>query len=348
MQNENFISQLKNLYKDAFPIDSASFVEYFFNRQIKTESLSNVATVSNDNQLVSAGYIIKKPAIIFNRQETAYYLTALATFSEFRGKGYFNELIQKMLNNLYDREVPFCFLYPFNHEFYLKYGFNTISFCDKVVLAGGKKCVETLYQANSQISSDVISRLVGLEREIWKSDINKRNNKLVFGREELQQKIAEYAVDNIGLYTYGYTQEVNSIFAYCFKNNEKVFFYGVQEKDRESFFHLEYFKGLKIFDFGGDNMPYIQARVVNIKSALEKVPIIGTKQISIKIIDNIMAENNGVFLVMPNKDRSGNIVKRIDSEKTDYSFEIGDLTKLLLCGNGVVVAKQRNVFIDQY
>ncbi|MCL2591733.1 MAG: GNAT family N-acetyltransferase [Defluviitaleaceae bacterium] len=343
MLNEKFILQLKSLYKDAFPTDSANFVEYFFSGRLKNDLFNNVATVSDDKQLVSAGYIIKKPAKIFNKQETAYYLTALATFSEHRNKGYFTQLMQKLLINLYDKQVSFCFLYPFNHEFYLKYNFNNVSFCDKIIANGNKKCIEIKYTSNSQIPNDVLNQLATLDKK------NDFDNRLTFGKEEILKKIGEFSADNVELCTYAYSNDTDSIFAYCFKNDKKVFFYVTN--DKKMFFDLDALKGLEVFDFNQGEMPYIQARIVNIKTALQIAPLIIKKPFSIKIVDNLIKDNNAIFLVTPKSEGQDNIIKIIKeakSNKLDFEFNIAELTKILLCGDGALVKPQRNCFIDQY
>ena len=380
---EEMVTQLKNLFLEAFYTDSTAYVEHFFNTQIEKEGLKNAVTITENDQIVSAGYIIKKPAFLHERHQSVYYLTALATKQEFRKKGYFSKLMQKMVTELYNKKIPYCFLYPFDHKFYLKYGFNNVSFCKQVELNGNKDdCIETEYKANTEIPKKIINQLVELEKaelSFWQGErMCSFLNCLTFGEKEIRERIKEFSIDGKSLFTYSHKGHpgyginkklTDYLFAYCFKGSDKIYYYCANVFEKERLFNLKSLRYLKAFDFQAEKntVPYIQARVTNVLEALKTAPFytldlfkkrsLRNEKIVIKVVlDDLVKENNGIYEIIPTQGYGfkayNNEVKKIEVHKAhsispDYTFNIKTLTKILLRGSDITHA-QTNHFVEQY
>jgi predicted acetyltransferase len=123
--DKRVLNELKELYRDGFPEDNDGDVAAFFAR-VKPDC---AAYVERDGRIVSAGYIMDKPAKLFGQVTKLPYLSALSTRTGCRGKGEIRAVIAMLFNRLYRRGDFVCALYPFSYGYYTRFGFCDISFC---------------------------------------------------------------------------------------------------------------------------------------------------------------------------------------------------------------------------
>ncbi len=123
--DEPLLTELKELYRDGFPEDGEGDVDGFFAR-VKTE---NAVYLTENGKIISAGYVMDKPAVLFGQKTRIPYLSALSTLSAYRGQGKLKAVINGLFDKLYRRGDFACVLYPFNHDYYKRFGFCTVSFC---------------------------------------------------------------------------------------------------------------------------------------------------------------------------------------------------------------------------
>ena len=69
--------KLLQLYMDGFPSDSKEYAAYF----ISSVPEENIVTFEMDGKLVSACYIVKKRALLFDCNIEVDYLSAVSTLS---------------------------------------------------------------------------------------------------------------------------------------------------------------------------------------------------------------------------------------------------------------------------
>jgi len=328
------LEKLINHYKDGFSEDSDAFVEHFFAR-LKND---NVVYVEKDERIASAGYIVEKNAKLFGCNATVPYLSALSTATEFRGQSLMGEVMAGLLRKLYTRSVPFAFLYPFDHSYYKRYGFADVSFCTKSKIQGGVGFLSNVY---SDIpSEDVLERLVAIERQF----IQFFANGLTIDKDEILAKCAEYFGDGALLTTFVATVSGSEhVFSYCFSKDNKIYHYATE--NMQAFLSIEALKDYAYFNFFEVESPYIQARIVHVKSALEHAKFLKRKPFTLKIIDSLLDGNNKTYRVVPQADK--NMVEET-AVKANFSIDIKDLTFLLLAGDDKRVAICPNLFIDQY
>jgi len=245
--NPKLLSQLKALYREGFPEDNETAVEWFFSR-MKDE---NIAYRIENGKIISAGYIIEKPAMLFGKKTILPFLTALATRKEYRGQGKIKLILDELFSRLRGRGHNFCALYPFNHEYYKRFGFCDVSFCADKTIGGGEVFKETLY---SEPTEKLLSELVRLETAFRKGF----DNYLIFGKEEITAKFREFALDGVPLRAYS---DESGIFAYCFAHNNKIYHYATSDVDK--FSKCEQLKGHTYYDFRRTVRPFVQGYILH-------------------------------------------------------------------------------------
>ncbi|MCL2061445.1 MAG: GNAT family N-acetyltransferase [Firmicutes bacterium] len=239
------LHQLKQLYREGFPEDNEQAVEWFFSRVTE----ENTAFIEADNQIVSAGYIIEKPARLFGKDTVLPFLSALSTRREYRRQGKIQAVLEELFARLIRRGHSFCALHPFNYTFYKRFGFFDVSFCAEKSIAGGQAYSETVFAVHDNLPAEVLSRLVQIEKAFTAGF----DNYLIFGEKEILAKRAEFAFDTIPLRVFS---DSNGIFAYCFAYNGKIEHYATS--DREKFERCEPLKGLTYYDFTQNTRPFAQ------------------------------------------------------------------------------------------
>ena len=336
MQTE-LLEELKKLYRDGFPEDSEPSVEWFFSRVLEENAMyfraSDVST-----QIISAGYIMEKPAMLWGKHAEFPYLSALSTLFEYRGKGRIRPVIAGLLSRLYQRKHPCCALYPFNHEYYKKYGFCDISFCTDKTSVGGKRYAEAIYLPDDVLPASVLEELVRIQTEFAEPF----HNRLRLGAKEIADKRKEFSAESIPLCVYS---DRGVPFAYCFKSNEKVYHYAASDLDK--FLACEPLKGFSFADFYGSTRPYVQGRIVNARVALKSAPYMPdfNQTVTLRVVDSMIAENSRIFTVTKG---NGTAMVRETDRFPDQTLDIAELTELLFIGDGKMIQKQKNIFTDQY
>lgn len=115
--------QSRELWEEAFPEDSRSFDDYYYQEKIKDNRILAAcedgriqAMVQMNPYLVQAG----------NRRWRVDYLVGVATSREKRHQGYMRRLLMRMMEDMREEEMPFCFLMPAAEAIYRPFGFTYI------------------------------------------------------------------------------------------------------------------------------------------------------------------------------------------------------------------------------
>lgn len=77
--------------------------------------------------LVSVATAIPLQILLNGRAVACYGIAGVATLPEYRRRGFANHLLQQMLHALYAERAPLAILQAFNHDFYRKLGWETVS-----------------------------------------------------------------------------------------------------------------------------------------------------------------------------------------------------------------------------
>lgn len=337
----DILQKLKSLYKEAFSEDSDFSRESFF----KKVNASNAEFVFNDenSELISCGYVMDKDAYLFGEDMTLPYLSALATNKKYRGKGHIKTIISNIINKLYDRGDMVCALYPFNHDYYKRFDFCNISFCERRKIVGGKQ-----YKIDYLADLKNIDSLV-LELEKLQNEFNShRDNYIVLSKKALKDKICELYGDGCKVTK---IIENNQIIAILCVINGNIEYYVTHSIKK--MVQCEQLNGYSYYNFEKSDEPYVQGRIVNVKKAFQKAnycdSFVGQKVISVS--DDMIAQNNLTLLLKRDKISEKvtvfELIAKSDND-VDMHLNISQATSLIMCGDGKLVNKQNNLFIEQY
>jgi predicted acetyltransferase len=117
--------RLIKLYKECFPEDNDAIVRIMFEKSLGKKN----ALIEYDGEKIAAAmYLVDKVLYLYGKTYPLPYIVALGTAVDYRYTGYAEKLLNKSLNGLFDKGIPFVGLYPFKHSFYERYGFFTPSY----------------------------------------------------------------------------------------------------------------------------------------------------------------------------------------------------------------------------
>lgn len=124
------VTQAKALWKQAFQ-DSDAYINHNFRYHI---DLTFSLGYFDKNKLASMLFMLPKTLVCCNREILTFFIAGVSTDPKYRMQGLARDLMERAWTFLFEKEVPVVFLYPFNHEFYEKLGFHTISHMRRISL----------------------------------------------------------------------------------------------------------------------------------------------------------------------------------------------------------------------
>ena len=141
---ESEYENLKALWKTAFD-DSEENLGYFFKN---TASPERILAVFKDGKPVSALYMLESEIINKEKIYSAYYIYAVCTHPDFRGKGLMKSLFEELFKVAQSRNIDYLFLVPeeeYLFNIYEKLGFkNGFSYSEETLSRKDFNCIENI------------------------------------------------------------------------------------------------------------------------------------------------------------------------------------------------------------
>lgn len=334
------IEKAKEIWKENFN-DSEEEIDFYF----KNIYRENNFLMLEESGEIKASLHENPYDISFNKNILpSFYIVAVAVSPEYRGKGYMKKLLNHSLKNAFSNNRDIVFLSPINTEIYSNFGFGYISGLEHYELK-----LEDIPFNNidkdieiKKASEDNFNSIVELyNRKMKNSNIYLKRDKEYFNRIKKE-------VENENGKIYVFSKEKRTVgYLMCyFRENEifaREFFYFDIETAKTMLAFIktfkEYYPNLKVATPQGSNFnflfanqlkiekrenPYILGRILNVKNILSYLNI-KDFNLKIKVRDNIIEENKGVFSI--NKD--GNIEKLDIIDNWDIDIDIRDLATLV-------------------
>ncbi len=124
----------RNLWEEAFPEDSKEFVNYYFKEKLKDNRILALKEGEKIDAMIHLNpYLLN----VRNLQWNVDYLVGVATDKKKRHRGYMSQLLHRMMADMSQEKVPFCFLMPADEAIYRPFGFTFIF--RKPIFKPGKK-----------------------------------------------------------------------------------------------------------------------------------------------------------------------------------------------------------------
>lgn len=114
----------RELWEEAFPEDSRSFDDYYFAEKLKDNRI--LVREDEDGQIASMIQLNPYRIQAAGRQWQVDYLVGVATRRTCRHRGYMRSLLLKMMADMREEGMPFCFLMPADEAIYRPFGFTYI------------------------------------------------------------------------------------------------------------------------------------------------------------------------------------------------------------------------------
>lgn len=161
-------NELKHLWKSCFD-ENEKAIDLFFEKAMK---FTDVYCAKLNGKIVSAIYLIKASL----NDKKAHYIFAVATLSEYRGKGIMRNLMEYSLNDAKNNGDVYSLLFPANeklYDFYKKFGY--VESCTARHIEFTRKELEAVSTADSNKRCD----LEMLQKECLKNNFLLWNNNFV-------------------------------------------------------------------------------------------------------------------------------------------------------------------------
>lgn len=113
----------RDLWEEAFPEDSRSFDDYYYREKTKDNRILADCENGRVQSMVQMNpYLLQAGGLKWRVD----YLVGVATRREKRHQGYMRRILERMMADMREEQMPFCFLMPADEAIYLPFGFTYI------------------------------------------------------------------------------------------------------------------------------------------------------------------------------------------------------------------------------
>ena len=311
----------RELWEECFPEDSARFLDYYYQEKCRDNRIL-VLEEEEGGKILSMiqqnPYLVRCPMGDYSLD----YIVGVATTSSGRHRGYMRTLLNSMLREEYERQMPFSFLMPANSKIYEPFGFVYVydQPCWKWNPAADRLRRETETaerllrgQASAKLQEDFGK--LGSWMNRWLSE----NYEIYALRTEAYMNRMWKEIES---------EEGELSFLYDGESLAGVeCFWGKEERERRFLYGKREF-----VEEESPSHPAIMARIVNLCEFMKGIRLKGegVLHLNLEIRDDLLEENNGVFSW--EIDASGSHISRIKRPggwKGD-AIDISSLTSWLM------------------
>ena len=113
----------RKLYEEVFSEDEKSFVDYYYQEKTKDNI---IYVVREDDDIQAMLHLNPYTLMVNGTEKESYYIVAVATRKEYRGRRYMAGLLREALLDMYQAGVTFTYLMPAAEAIYLPHDFRTM------------------------------------------------------------------------------------------------------------------------------------------------------------------------------------------------------------------------------
>lgn len=332
--------QIIDLWSYCFD-DSTEFIKFFFQSCYKPE---NTLIVTDGDKLCSCLQLLPYRMQMRGKPVNISYIVGVATWPEYRGKGYVSQLLQYADKIMNERSIYLSILLPFQYDFYRKFGWEvcydllTYHDMDLPVLRANAPIV--------QISVIEINKDIELLSNCYHMFMRQYNGFIVRCREDWFKTIRDIELDNGSGYIYKEMDHICGYILYTINDKRliiKELIY-TNANAKASLLQLAIsHKGqvnqiswkapaidttyLAIKDSRGqlEKETFVMGRIHDVIESLSGL-IVDGGNVKIKIIDPLYHKNNGCFFF---KDENNRLIVTPTDDEPDIELNIHTLNQLL-------------------
>ncbi|EFM39503.1 hypothetical protein HMPREF0379_0802 [[Eubacterium] yurii subsp. margaretiae ATCC 43715] len=349
--SENEETQVKNLWKYCFD-DTDEYMDYYFTKRYEFE---NNYIIKDDDEVISSLMTNKYSLKINDEIKNVSYIVGVSSSAVHRGGGYASILIKRTLTELYEKGEDITMLMPIDSYIYTRYGFaNIYNMLELDIPIDRIKINKTNLKA-VYYEDDIMEHPI----EIYNKSMSSIGSYFARDDSYFQNLIDEVKLEGGNIiicyeddspiaymifypkYEGGETGFVREIFSLKKSGYDKL-----MEIVKSHYTQIKnvivhsYEKSNVFYYFNADNKitykikPFMMSRVLNAKKIFQEQINANLRYVAfeggnlkIKLIDEIIQENNKVFEIRSNKD-NGFILDISDSTE-DFEMSIYDFSRLV-------------------
>lgn len=328
-------AETRRLWEEIFTEDTKEFLDYYY--FIKARA-NEIYVIEEDGKTCSMLHLNPYVMRIEEEEFPSYYIVAVATREEYRGKGFMGELLRDAMQDMYARRVPFTFLMPAAEAIYTPYDFRFIYRQKTGMLEAEAK--------GEEIGPGVLQ---SMDAGLWDADaVSSFFNENFAGRWQVCTKrdeeyyrtmILEQQSERGGVRMLKDGGQIVGVFAYGAEDGleirEPLILSGYDEAfEREvRIMAASGERAVKVYGYHGGlqeaERPVIMARILYLPALLKamKVPAEVSVDCSFAVIDPLIRQNSRIWRLQSACGEERLNVR--ESEDSEGMIPIAELTELL-------------------
>ncbi len=325
------------LWEEAFPEDSKEFCDYYYTEKTKD---NRILALEENGEICAMVQLNPYQINVGNHKVNSEYIVGVATKGEFRKRGYMRQLLMQMFRDLYQEEMPFCYLMPAAAAIYEPFDFAYIYDQPKWVLNNEEELQKQTITSESGVVSEMI--LLGKATDWIDEWLDTRYEVYANRDQSYMLRLIKELESEGGDFNILYKEE-QIVGIQCRWGRLKL--------EQRCLLTTDNLCRLV------DQKPAIMARIISLKRMMNLISLKETEleeaSICLEIIDPFIPENQGCFSWTLSKQRT--CFEPCEKSKVEMSIHIKDLTQWLF---GYHIPKEleaftkkiqifRGVFIDE-
>ena len=322
----------RKLWEKVFSEDSESFVHYYYSDRVFKNKV--LAAYKDENM---AAMLHRNPyeVVVKDHVWTIDYVAGVATASDFRHQGYMRRLLDRCFLDMYEEQMPFCFLVPVDPAIYQPFDFTYISDLStkKLNQAGITHLNRRSFMEQSDECKEVSNFVEGqLEKQY---EVYALRNEEYY--QDLSKEVRSDSGDLIVLTTKDEKETLTGVWAYYGETAGAL---------RELICLPEYVKE------SGQAKPYAMGRIIHLERFVSVINLkeespVSEMEMLIEIKDKFIPQNNGLFLWK--LDRKGSSISPVkESGLTPHiSLTISEMTSWLFGYSLPSVSADAEAMVDR-
>jgi len=314
---------LRLLYETNFPEDKepSQYLDYYFQEKM---NIHQVTFLVQERDVISALYCFPRTLKFNQFSLECPVISAAATLPKYQNQGYFRKLMMDTFTKLRMKMVPLVMLYPLNHEIYRHFGFGVMNYFSKLIPSN----THLEYQVATTADISLLLELYNLFMEKYHFYVARDESSFVSLFKELTAYGGKLEI------IYKETKPIGYVVT-SLNNIEELILL-------ENIYLEKYPSYLQTLPTTEVNIPGNMVRIIFVEKVLEEYPYPAIiKKVKLKIVDNLIEENNVIVEIDINQDN----VTISEVETYDYVLDIMELSELIFTGK-TTIKELQEVFVN--
>lgn len=286
----------RKLYEEVFSKDEKSFVDYYYQEKTKDNI---IYVVREDNDIQAMLHLNPYTLMVNGTEKESYYIVAVATRKEYRGRRYMAGLLRESLLDMYQAGVTFTYLMPAAEAIYLPHDFRTMYEQNIEYYAPEEKLAESItVQAAEDKDCDEIAAWAQKELA-GKYQVYAKRDKNYYER-----LLKELACEDGKLIIYRKDGQIVDVIPYYEESKE------TEEAEKQ------------------EAKPKIMIRIVDVRRMLMSLKLKSLMAVSFQVTDPLIPENNR-YVTMTGTEFSGLMLMDGKPETSEGILPVSALGELV-------------------